>query len=210
MKKPSRILIILLISLIASESYSQELNKIYYGIVSDSKSQPHYLEFKNDSIVEFISIQRHMQPLSRMTFLYSKENGIISINTNELKTQNSEELNQYGFFKFSENVQLEIDGKALLDKRNKIVYVFLDDFKKGYYTTYIIDGEEFKQKNQIANSYGLVEKEIKMNRKLKKKLKTIKSDLENENYNIIVYRGIDAYLKFGYDKVLGVIELNRK
>jgi len=210
MKKPSRILIILLISLIASESYSQKLNKIYYGIVSDSISQPHYLEFKNDSVVEFKSIQRHMQPQSRAAFLYSKENGIITINSNKLKTQNAEEFNQYGFFKFSENIQLEIDGKALLDKKNKIVYVFLDDFSKAHYTTYIIDGEEFKQKNLIANSYGLVKKKMKMNRKLKKKLKTIKSDLEDENYNIVVYRGIDAYLKFGYDKVLGVIELNRK
>jgi len=49
-----------------------------------------------------------------------------------------------------------------------------------------------------------------MNRKLKKKLKRIKSDLENKKYDIIVFKGIDAYLKFGYDKVMGVIELNRK
>jgi len=151
-----------------------------------------------------------MQPQLRMIFLYSKENGIITINSNEIKKQNSKDINQYGFFQFLENVQLEIDGKALLDKKNKVVYVFLDDFKKGHYTTYIIDGEEFKQDNLIANSYGLVEKEMKMNRKLKKKLKTIKSELENENYNIVVYKGIDAYTKFGYDKVLGVIELNRK
>jgi len=210
MKKPLRILITLLICLFASESYSQEFNKIYYGIVSDSISRNHYLEFKNDSIVELLSIHRHMQPQLRMIFLYSKENGIITINSNEIKKQNSKDINQYGFFQFLENVQLEIDGKALLDKKNKVVYVFLDDFKKGHYTTYIIDGEEFKQDNLIANSYGLVEKEMKMNRKLKKKLKTIKSELENENYNIVVYKGIDAYTKFGYDKVLGVIELNRK
>ena len=90
------------------------------------------------------------------------------------------------------------------------MYVYLDDFKKEHYTTYIINGEEFKQENLMTNSYGLVEREMKMNRKLKRKLKTIKSDLEKEKYNIVVYRGLDAYLKFGYDKVMGVIELNRK
>lgn len=210
MTKPSRILISILICLLANGLYSQELDKIYFGIVSDSISRNHYLEFKNDSIVELISVLRHMQPQSRISFLYSKENGIITIKSNGLNEQKIEEINQYGFSQFSNNIQLEIDNKALIDKENKVVYVYLDDFKKEHYTTYIINGEEFKQENLITNSYGLVEREMKMNRKLKRKLKTIKSDLEKEKYSIIVYRGLDAYLKFGYDKVMGVIELNRK
>ena len=210
MKKPLRILITLLICLFASESYSQEFNKIYYGIVADSISRNHYLEFKNDSIVELISVLRHMQPQSRTSFSYSIENGIIIINSKDLKPQNTEEIHQYGFSQFLNNIHLEIEETALMDKENKVVYVYLDDFKQEHYTTYIINGEEFKQENLMTNSYGLVKREMKMNRKLKRKLKTIKSDLEKEKYNIVVYKGLDAYLKFGYEKVMGVIELNRK
>ena len=208
MKKPLRILIILLICLFASESYSQEFNKIYYGIVSDSISRNHYLEFKNDSIVELYSIQRHMQSQFKMVFVFKKENGKIRIQKNRIKPTELEKLNQYGFEYFSKKIELDTDGKALLDKTNRVVYVIYDDFKNDKYTTYIIDGNEYRQENALANSYGLLEREPKRNRKLKRKLKKIESDLKN--YKIEVHKGIDAYLKFGYEKVLGVIELNRK
>ena len=208
MKKPLRILIILLICLFASESYSQEFNKIYYGIVSDSISRNHYLEFKNDSIVELYSIQRHMQSQFKMAFVFKKENGKIRIQKNRITPTELEKLNQYGFEYFSKKIELDTDGKALLDKTNRVVYVIYDDFKNDNYTTYIIDGNEYRQENALANSYGLLEREPKRNRKLKRKLKKIESDLKN--YKIEVHKGIDAYLKFGYEKVLGVIELNRK
>ena len=208
MKKPLRILIILLICLFASESYSQEFNKIYYGIVSDSISRNHYLEFKNDSIVELYSIQRHMQSQFKMAFVFKKENGKIRIQKNRITPTELEKLNQYGFEYFSKKIELDTDGKALLDKTNRVVYVIYDDFKNDNYTTYIIDGNEYRQENALANSYGLLEREPKRNRKLKKKLKKIESNYKN--YTIKIHKGIDAYLKFGYEKVLGVIELNRK
>ena len=87
----------------------------------------------------------------------------------------------------------------MLDKTNRVVYVIYDDFKNDKYTTYIIDGNEYRQENALANSYGLLEREPKRNRKLKRKLKKIESDLKN--YKIEVHKGIDAYLKFGYEKV---------
>jgi hypothetical protein len=208
MKKPLRILIALVIFLIAGESYSQEFNKIYYGIVSDSINRNHYLEFKNDSIVELISIRRHMQPQLRMELTYSNNDGNISIKSDRITEQNAEEIKQYGFIPFLTGINIKNDGKALLDKSNKIIYVVYDDFKNDNYTTYIIDGIEYQQKDAIANSYGLLEREPKRNRKLERKLKKIKPDLNN--YKIEVHKGIDAYLKFGYEKVLGVIELTRK
>lgn len=210
MKKPLRILISLLICLLANGLYSQEFNKIYYGIVSDSTSRNHYIEFKNDSIVELISIPRHMQPQSKTTFSYFKKNGTIIIKSNEKIEQKADGNNQGKFSHFSENTVLEINEKALTDNKNKVIYVFLEDFKKKHYITYIINGKEFKQESLMTNSYGLIDKKARMNRKLERKLKTIKSDLEKEKYNIVVYKGLDAYLKFGYDKVMGVIELNRK
>ena len=161
MKKTLRILIILLICLFASESYSQEFNKIYYGIVSDSISRNHYLEFKNDSIVELYSIQRHMQSQFKMAFVFKKENGKIRIQKNRIMPTELEKLNQYGFEYFSKKIELDTDGKALLDKTNRVVYVIYDDFKNDNYTTYIIDGNEYRQENALANSYGLLEREPK-------------------------------------------------
>jgi hypothetical protein len=208
MKKPLRILITLLICLITGESYSQEFNKLYYGIVSDSINRNHYLEFKNDSIVELISIRRHMQPQLRIELTYSKHDGDISINSDEINERKAEEIKQYGFNPFLNGITIENDGKVFLDKTNRMIYVIYDDFKNENYTTYIIDGIEYRQKDAIANSYGLLERQPKRNRKLKRKLKKIEPDLEN--YKIEVHKGIDAYLKFGYEKVLGVIELKRK
>ncbi len=208
MKKTLRILTTLLICLIASETYSQEYNKIYYGIVSDSIHRNHYLEFKNDSIIELTSICRHMQPQLNIELPYSNVNGKISITSNQLTEQNRNEIKQYGFIPFLNGITIENDGNAFLDKTNRMIYVIYDDFKNDSYTTYIIDGIEYRQKDAIANSYGLLEREPKRNRKLKRKLKQIEPDLEN--YKIEVHKGIDAYLKFGYEKVLGVIELKRK
>tara|TARA_R110002012_G_scaffold319261_1_gene539237 strand:- start:3982 stop:4608 length:627 start_codon:yes stop_codon:yes gene_type:complete len=207
MKKPLRILIILLISLIAGQSYSQEFNKIYYGIVSDSINRNHYLEFKNDSIVELTSIRRHMQPQLRIELTYSNNEGNISIKSDQITEKDANEIKQYGFIPFLTGIFMENDGKAFLNKTDGIIYVMYDDFKNDSYTTYIIDGIEYRQEDAIANSYGLLEREPKRNRKLKRKLKKIEPDLKN--YKIEVYKGIDAYLKFGYEKVLGVIELNR-
>ena len=208
MKKTLRILITLLICLFACESYSQEFDKIYYGIVSDSINRNHYLEFKNDSIVELTSIRRHMQPQLRIELTYSNNDGNISIKTDRITEQDADEIRQYGFNPFLTEIYLENDGKAFINRTDGIVYVNYDDFRNDNYTTYIIDGIEYRQEDAIANSYGLLERVPKRNRKLKRKLKKIESDIEN--YEIRVYKGIDAYLKFGYEKVLGVIELKRK
>ncbi|AZQ44013.1 hypothetical protein [Nonlabens ponticola] len=207
MKKPLRILITLLIFLIACESYAQEFNKVYYGIASDSINRDHYLEFKNDSVVELISIHVHMQPQLRIKLTYSNNEGNILIESDQETKQDANQIKQYGFNPFLNEIHIEKDGKALLNKVDGIVYVIYDDFKNKSYTTYIIDSIKYRQENAIANSYGLLERKPKRNRKLKRKLKKIKSDLYN--YQIEVYKGIDAYLKYGYDNVFGVIELKR-
>ena len=192
-----------------NESYSQELDKIYYGIVSDSISRNHYLEFKNDSLVELSSIRRHMQKPLIISFSYHTTDGLIFIESDKILEADIENLKQYGFQQFIDQIVLKQDSeKAILDESNRIVYVSLEDFRKDNYTTYVVDGIEFRQDGAMTNSYGLLEKEPKRNRKLERKLKKIDSNLED--YNIKVYKGINAYESFGYEYVLGVIELKRK
>lgn len=208
MKKLLRILLLFLICLITSETFSQEYNKIYYGIASDSIHRDHYLKFKNDSIVELISIHRHMQPQLTIELTYSSNDGKIVIKPDLITEQNTDKIKQFGFTSFLNKINIEIDDKALIDKTNRIVYVIYDDFKKSNYTTFIIDGIEYHQENTINNSYGLTENQPKRNRELERRLNEIQRNLNN--YKIKIHAGFDAYLKFGYEKVFGVVELKRK
>jgi len=105
-------------------------------------------------------------------------------------------------------VHLAIDGKAILDSSNKIVYVQYEDFRKRSYIIYVIDGKRYKQETDLPNAYGLINKHTKANSKLNKKLDSITNELEN--YTVNVYRGLAAYKKFGYSSVFGVIEVTRK
>lgn len=199
MKKPLRILITLLICLIASESYSQKLNKLYYGIATDSAKMNHYLSFENDTLVKIRSIHRHMSPPQELNFTYTSQNGIITMN--QIETDSLRYI-------VNNELKLEIDRKALIDRTNKVVYILNKDYEKLNFTTYIIDGEEYRQKNTVSNSYGLVEKTPRRNRKLKRKVKEIEKKIEE--YKIEIIKGIDAYDTYGYEYIFGIIKLSVK
>ena len=103
---------------------------------------------------------------------------------------------------------LVIDDKAIIDSSSKILYVIYNDFKKKYFLTYIIDGIIYKQETGLSDALGIIMGDHKDNKELKNKLKSMKDDLDN--YTIHVYQGLEAYKKFGYDCVFGVIVLQRK
>ena len=211
MKIKLGILIMVAFSPYANEIHSQKLNEQYFGIVSKKSSSNHYLEFKNDSIVELIPMNRHMQRSFTKSFLFTRNTDTVIINIYSNPNKDTESSNQHHFFHFTENIMLTIDGKVLMDKRNKVIYLLSDDVKKNNHTTFIIDGEEFLQENLMNDSYGFFNGNTKKNTKLKRKLEAIKSDLKDQEYDIFIYTGIDAYLKFGYEKALGgVVELIKK
>ena len=89
-----------------------------------------------------------------------------------------------------------------------IFYVLYKDFSKRYYLTFIIDGETYKQETGISDAYGLIKNNPKDNKALKDKLASIKDKLDN--YSVNVYKGLDAYRRFGYYSVFGVIVLRQK
>ena len=185
--------------MIASKSYSQELNKLYYGIATDSTQNHHYLSFENDPLAKITSVHRHMSPRQEIIFTYSSQNGLITMN--KIETDN---LRNIG----NNELKLEIDENALVDRTNKVVYIMNKDYDKLNVITYIIDGEEYRQKNTVTNSYGIVEKTPRRNRKLKRKVKEIEDKVEN--YKIEIIKGINAYDIYGYEYVFGVIKLSGK
>lgn len=107
---------------------------------------------------------------------------------------------------FLKSLTLAKDKRAIVDTSAKMVYVLYKDFSKRYYLTYIIDGKSYKQETGLSDAYGLIKNNSKENKDLKDKLASLNLD----NYKANVYKGLDAYEKFGYENVFGVIVLKQK
>jgi hypothetical protein len=200
--------ILLFFFLIPVLSFSQRIEVVYYGLSSDSLKSNHQLAFKNDSLLELSTFPRHMSQQFRTLLNYKRLNEEIFINKSKFSTTDSIILSNHNLEHFLKGVTLKVDNRAILDENNSVIYVLYDDFNKNHFITYLIEGEKFKQKSSLPDSYGLLKTTPKTNKKLRKKLNSIKGDLEN--YEINVHKGIDAYRRFGYESVFGVIELNKK
>jgi len=74
--------------------------------------------------------------------------------------------------------------------------------------TYLIDNKIYKQETGLSDAYGLIKNHPKNNMALQDKLASMKDELHS--YTINLYKGLDAYKKFGYKSVFGVIVLKRK
>ena len=143
-----------------------------------------------------------------MTFHYKKSGKIIEIFNPNISEQDSFALTNIGFKQFLNKVIFTVDGKAIIDKSNSLIYVVYDDFKRKYYLTYLIDNKIYKQETGLSDAYGIIKNNPKDNKVLQDKLASLKDDLKN--YDIKVYKGLEAFNKFGYKSVFGVIELKRR
>jgi hypothetical protein len=86
-------------------------------------------------------------------------------------------------------------------------YTYVDsDLISDRYDIYSIDGKIYKQKRTKTDGYGLVRKDYRPNKRLKKQVKQIDAD----NYEIKVLRGKEAYDKYGLIGMNGVIEITEK
>ncbi len=193
---------------IFSCSHAQRLNRLYYGISSDSAHNGHQLEFKTDTTVEISTFPRHMSQQFRMTLNYKRTGKTIRVINKNISNSDSTALSNQGFRQFLKEVTFAIDNKAIVDTSSKMVYVLYKDFRKKYYLIYLIDGKIYKQETGLSDAYSLIANNPKENKMLKDKLASIKDDLDN--YTVHVFKGLEAYKKFGYNSVFGVIELRRR
>lgn len=207
--KPILILMYFVVAL--SFCQAQNLNNtLYYGISSaDSLCRGHQLVFKNDSTLEISTFPRHRSVQFTMIFKYKRLGKIIEVFNDSISKEDSIAVITNNFGLFLSKLVLIIDGKALVDDTNNLlVYVIHKDFKEKYYLTYLIDNKIYKQETGLSDAYGLIKNEPKENQALKKKLETIRDKLKD--YEMKVYKGLEAYKKFGYECVFGVIELKQK
>ena len=201
----------LLLLLWFDNSYSQTFNKTYVGVASDSLHDDPILVFKNDSIVELTSRPRHMSGQLRLTLGYYKVNNVIIIPLIQLSQTDSTSLITYKFGQFTDTYSVKLDNRCLLDEKNNIIYALSDNYgyNKDFILTWIIDGKKFRQNLGRTDGYGLIRKKPRTNRKLQKRLDSIKDEIK-EKYDVKIYKGLAAYQKFGFAYIPGVFVLTKK
>ena len=96
-------------------------------------------------------------------------------------------------------------GQSLYDCRSGYTYVPEKNVPDKH-IIYSLKGKIYKQKATKIDSYGLIRKEHKMNRRLKRELNKVNI----KNYSINLLSGKDAYDKYGLIGINGVFEIERK
>jgi len=199
-----KFLILILLSLQEISGYTQNLNNQYFRVSNENLNiYANYLTFINDTVVVFSNIYRPMEKNIRIELKYKKTKDIIEIYSPK-NLLDSIDLTKYGF---KNNKKLEIVENALLDKENSDIYILRKDFKKNPDLIFVIENEKYRLDMGETDSYGLVTKSPRRNRKLERKLKMFK---DNSDFELKILKGYDAYEKYGYDYVFGVFEITRK
>lgn len=177
--------------LLSLNLYSQKFNEEYYLFSNENISEN--LIFKNDSIV-----------ISKPIF----RGGIY------LKSYYEEKVYKYEIikdsliiynFRNSENIKFKIKENYIENSDRKEIYIIRNDFEK-------FPDLAVKFKDKIywivspQTSNGVIIKERKVNKKIQKLLK----NEEIDNLNIKLYSGYDAFSKFGFKYVFGIIEVTKK
>lgn len=192
--------------------YSQKLKKSYFGITSDSTQSRHVLIFSADSTVELNSIPRHMSRQFKLTFAYHSKNEMITISPIRLTESDRISLINHGFGMFQNTVILKIDRKALVDEHNQTVYILYKNYYPRYKILTLLDNKKFIIKASHPNSYGLVTRRdrgnIWLRLRSKKMLERMAKD--PDSFEVRNFSGIEAYRRFGYKYVFGVIEMSTR
>ncbi|PJJ09839.1 hypothetical protein CLU83_3218 [Flavobacterium sp. 1] len=201
--------ILFLILVTNLNSYSQNLN-VFYNSFSSGNLKEYRMKFLNDSIVEFQNIPTHGSINFSFKIEYFKENETVII---EIKNLSEVEKNNLKIYKldYLENrkITLSKNKNELIDKTNETVYVEQKILNKNYIrrkSITIIDNEKIIIDRGITNSYGLIEKMPKENKKI---TKFLMKNVENPNYKIENIRGLKAYENYGILGINGVCVITK-
>jgi hypothetical protein len=129
---------------------------------------------------------------------------------NKLSETEKLNLKTYGLEYLSEsNIILTKQGKELIDEINKTIYVEQKILNKSNIrrkSISIVDGRKFIVDRGITNSYGIIEKMPKENKKLRE---YINENAQNSKLSIKLIRGLKAYRKYGILGINGVCIMNK-
>ncbi|WP_207434236.1 hypothetical protein [Sabulibacter ruber] len=176
----------------------------WYRTVSEENKPIHYLIFLDSKNCRLaVPARNHADAMVRQKrdfhLTYTKKDDTIYFSATE-PVENDSLIQRFLDSRFTTNTQ---------NKLHDFVsdYTYIDkNLVKDRYTIYAIEGEVFKQRAAVVDGYGLVRKDYKMSRRLRKRLSEVKSD----DYSMSILRGKPAYKKYGLIGLNGVIEFVRK
>ena len=171
-------------------------------LFSNVKESSEYIEFKNDSILTRKPYISHYGcNLSKNLTTQSKDN---IYKDYKYKIHND----TVTIFKFDnrEDSKYKIYNNQYLENSDKNeVYVLRSDFEK-FPDLAVKYNDEIYWLDSPETSNGIITKNGRNNRKLKKIMKNKTVD----NTEVKVYKNYDAFSKFGYNYVFGIIEVKNK
>lgn len=196
--------ILFLLFLITFNSYSQDLNTFYTSFSSENPRE-HILRFLNDSNVQFQNVPTHRSKIISFKVRYFKENENIIIDIKNLTETERSDLKIFNL-DYLENLKIILNKNKseLVDRENQTVYVkqnILNTNRMKRKAITVIDSERLIVDRGITNSYGLIEKMPKGNRKL---TKFMVKNASNPKYKTKIIRGLKAYEEYGILGVNGV------
>jgi hypothetical protein len=191
------------LGLLINYGIAQQLN-IKYRTATDSTEKLHYLVFTDKSNCKLTyPIRNHgdaMFPQKReFNLTYRVTLDTITFQGPDLDS-NNRTIGRLLKSKF-----IATADRQIFDIVSGYTYVD-NELVSDKYDIYSIDGKIYKQKRVKTDGYGLVRKDYRPNRKLKKRVKQINAD----SCEITVIRGKKAYDKYGLVGMNGVIEIEEK
>ena len=188
--------------------FSQKINYVFRGLSSGTIYSDHLLEFISDTTLEIRTFPRHMSKGFRVTISYRRDRKEIKTLYNDFSHEDSVGLINNDFRLFLNGTTFTKDGSFLVDTNHKILYAPNRKFEKVHFVTYIINGKKYKQEVSSTDGYGLLKNKIKENKELNEMLTSLNNVIAN--YSVSVYKGLDAYRKFGRKYIYGVIVIKAK
>ncbi len=189
------------LGLLINYGAAQQLN-INYRTATDSTERLHHLVFVDKLNCKLIySIRNHgdaMFPQKRefnLTYRVSQDTITFKGEDMDLNNRTIERLLNSKF--------VMTGDRKIFDVVSGFTYVD-SELISDKYDIYSVDGKIYKQKRTKTDGYGLVRKDFRPNKRLKKRVKKI--DLDNCKINVL--RGKEAYDKYGLIGMNGVIEIS--
>ena len=174
--------------------FSQTNNTRYIGLPSDSLQVRHSLTFINDSTVRLNTWSRACmyRPLI-CEFSYKRSDSIIDIFSRPDSANFNKQLIEYKLNQFTRNLHLKIEIRSdsafmLIDNENNFIY---------------LESKKF----DVNIFYWAINGKIYSKKEMRKLNKDIKAD---DIVKMKIYRGLDAYRKFGSQYLEGVVSLETK
>lgn len=198
-------LLMILVFLTGQLCCAQIMNVSYYGIASDTMAikSDHLIEFTTDSTAT-LTTQAQRPSHTKIKVNYWVANGRIFVNLATPTPTDTLTLSQSGMEQFLKTVSLRIDRNIIVDDTNRVTYIANADMSLKNVPV-LFEGKIYKL--NMANKLNMLQRNFGRNRKVYKKMQ--EKDFA-DRYSLTLYKGYDAYIRYGTGALPSIIEIKLK